>query len=294
MKIFDPRIHAPESFAIEHLRHVASKLGISLPTRIRCMETNSYFLVRFPHQGEEWVYRYAISGGKRIQRLVLAFEHFSNTSFMPKCLYFDEACLIEQYAGESHTEDTLSDDQLKLLACSLSSIHAKSSQGFGWLLYDRQGEHQSLQGFIHWTESDLRHVEEQKILTGQELSRLKNLCRFQERWNEKIPGLVHGDVRLENLHWHGTHLKMIDWDRIGSMPREYDFLRLVSQIPTKKMQTLLKNYQYSEHLDWSFIRYFALLDSLRHLVNNRDDTGIFQRAATRIKLIMDQSDRSPG
>ena len=135
-------------------------------------------------------------------------------------------------------------------------------------------------------DSDLKKIEEQGIYVQSELEKLKSLSRLCEEWAQRNVCIVHGDVKIGNLHWDSDGLILLDWDRIGSMPPEYDFQNLIFLLSSADFKTLIDNYEYSERLDMEFCRHFGLLNSLRLLALSQPDQGEYQRVMSQINLIL--------
>ncbi len=252
-------------------------------------------VIRFKTRDGRFLFRVPKVSQQQLRRVALAYALFGKTGLMPERIYFDGKCVIERYVEGMALSTRTSDQALVALGRALSQIHAVPGDAYGPLSHGTTGscaDPQEYYGQKPFPPAD--DGERDEDLTEREERRLGCLSDrasvLPDRLARAPRFLGHGDMWRRNIVIKDDRLKLIDWDRIGSYPREHDFVFMVdADLEQTQKDLLLASYRFE--LDPELLAWF----SLRRVLGNR---GIGKREklalAERHRLLPEQANSGAG
>ncbi|MBT3785016.1 aminoglycoside phosphotransferase family protein [bacterium] len=218
-------------------------------------------VIRFQTEQGRYLFRAPRLEPKQMQRILLAYSHFSQLEIMPGKIYADHLCLVEEYFEGTPLKANAKEAKLRELGELLQKLHTIRSKNYGKLIFGVSGEHQRIEDFVNWIDHDLKVVSDRNLLPEDGFKKLERILSDHRLANSNETYICHGDAGLGNILYSPMGIRMIDWDRICSMPREYEFFVLRTQFSNSQMLTLLKSYQ--ANLNEKLIDWFALMNLIR-------------------------------
>lgn len=146
------------------------------------------------------------------------------------------------------------------LAQRLSPIHALSAKKFGPLDFDLQGTHADAKTYylkgskitVDRSDIDLTSTESDFIIDA-----IEKAGKIHTDLLATKTYLGHGDLWRKNIIVNQDDFKIIDWDRIGSYPVEYDLGFMIDADFTDAQKNLFFLH-YSHKVNLNLLKWFAL------------------------------------
>lgn len=257
----------------DHFVHVVGDLlGWKVAGRPEFAVGSGNIVIRFENGvGERFLFRVPRHTQDQLRRVALAYRHFGNTGIMPENVYMDGKCVLERYVEGQPLSRRSSDAALQALGRTLALVHAKAGEKYGPLSHGTTGLDDDADAYYRENPIVVAHGDDD----GQDLSRAQALELQALEQLVRVPPpalrgaqvrLGHGDMWRNNVVVGGqSSISLIDWDRIGCYPREYDFVFMVdADLDTRQKNLVLA--AYGAPLEPVLLNWFAL----RRLMGNRE------------------------
>ena len=225
-----------------------------------------HVVIRFQSGGERWIFRSPLHSRDQLRRIMMAYRLVGSMGLMPDKVYHDGKCLIEKNVDGHPMSSAASDAAIIDLANKLARMHAIPASRYGPLDFDLQGTHASaaiyysgrLPMVVDRSDADLS--ESQELLLNSAI----------ERANAMPPDLMdsrvvlgHGDLWRKNIVVRADEVRVIDWDRIGAYPPEYDLVFIADAELTSAQKALFLHH-YGLPVNDSLLAWFNLRRTLQN------------------------------
>ncbi len=277
----DPQFSATVDEVYQHLViTLKEKLGWHDAVNPELTMGGGHVLIRFERGGQRWVLRVPKHDVMQHKRSMLAYRHLGHLSLMPIKLYHDGKSLIEEHIQGTPFGLQVSDQVLIQLAQQLGAMHVIPTTGFGPLNFDLQAEFADATAYFQKQPKFELDRSEMDISANEEavLNRaLAQAVTLPEFLHSAPVRLGHGDLWRDNVLITKDSFKIVDWDRIGAYPVEWD-LALLWVAKLSAAQRALFFSHYPHPVDKALLAWFAK----RHVFR---DTGL--RLGNKAKRILE-------
>ena len=220
-------------------------------------------VLRFKTQEGLFIFRVPQHSQQQLRRVALAYQHFGPSGLMPEPIYRDGKCVLERYVEGLPLSDRATDAELVTLAQKLALVHAVPADRFGVLSHGSTGIHADADASYAplKVESSDDSTLEDAALTPDESSAFDAMAHRAALVPVAVRRapcfLGHGDLLRNNIVLGAQGVYFIDWDRIGSYPREHDFVFLTDADLSPRQQALVLAH-YPQALDPVLLNWYAL------------------------------------
>ena len=259
------RVHKMLEEVIDHLEYVLlSKFKMGALVNPEHAVGRGHVVIRFQSGSERWVFRSPLHSREQLRRNLLAYRHVGLMKLMPEKVYHDGKCLIEKYVEGHPLSSAASDASIIDLAHKLSRMHAIPATHYGPLDFDLQGRYESAVAYfsrkppIAVDRSDADLNESQERLLNAAVKRAAVM--HPDLMNSGV-FLGHGDLWRKNILVSSEGVRVIDWDRIGAYPPEYDLVFIAEAELTSQQQFLFLRH-YGRPVNTSLLSWFNLRRTL--------------------------------
>lgn len=247
-------------------------------------------VIRFENQaGGHYLFRVPRFSQDPLRRVALAYRHFGASGLLPEQIYIDGKCALERYAQGLALSDRSPDPALMALGRALAQVHAVSGAGYGPLSHGTTGGFADAGACYAQSMFSARVGDADEDLDEREAGMLERLAQragqLPAALHDAPVRLGHGDLWRRNIIVNAgadAGITLIDWDRIGSYPREHDFVFMVdADLSVRQKQVVL--YAYGADLDAQLLDWFAL----RRLIGDPGTSGRDKLAAAERHNLLD-------
>jgi aminoglycoside phosphotransferase (APT) family kinase protein len=220
-------------------------------------------VIRFENQaGGRYLFRVPRFAQDPLRRVALAYRHFGASGLLPEQIYIDGKCALERYAQGVALSDRSPDPALASLGRALAKIHAVSGEGFGPLSHGTSGGFVDARAYYAQSVFPASVDDADEDLDEQQAGTLERLAQRARQLPAALHDapvrLGHGDMWRRNIVVNADGgITLIDWDRIGCYPREYDFIFMVDADLSPQQKKLVLG-AYGEDLDAQLLDWFSL------------------------------------
>lgn len=259
------RFHHILEEVVDHLEHVLlSKFKIGVLVNPEYAVGRGHVVIRFQSGSERWVFRSPLHGREQLKRNLLAYRHVGSMDLMPEKVYHDGKCLIEKYVEGHPLSSAASDAAIIDLARKLARMHALPATHYGPLDFDLQGMHDSAAAYfsgkplivVDRSDADLSESQERLLNAA-----VKRAALMHPELMDSGVVLGHGDLWRKNILVSSEEVRVIDWDRIGAYPPEYDLVVIAEAELTSAQQILFLEH-YGRPVNTSLLSWFNLRRTL--------------------------------
>ncbi len=244
----------------DHLMYVLQdRLGWQSISSPEMAIGSAHVVIRFEKNGARLVFRVPRHGVQQLKRSMLAYRHLGHLGFMPEKIYHDGKCILESHAEGVALNPTVSDAVLAQLATQLAQMHAIPAQQYGPLDFDLQGSRADASAYylgrppitLDRSEADLTTAQSDVLEAA-----LLQLAAIPADLPTAKTFLGHGDLWRNNILVNKDTVTIIDWDRIGAYPREYDLVFLLdADLSARQRAFFLEHYGHAVNL--GLLKWFA-------------------------------------
>ena len=189
-----------------------------------------HVVIRFVRLGRRMVFRVPLHGIEQLKRTMLAYRHLGHLDIMPEKIYHDGKCIIESHAEGVALSPQVSDQVLRHLATQLAKMHAMPAECYGPFAFDFQGSHADAASYYQARPSIVIDRSETDLTADQsgvlEMALAQAAIIPADLLTAKT-AVGHGDLWRKNILVENDRFKIIDWDRVGAYPIEYDLVLLL-------------------------------------------------------------------
>ena len=227
---------------------------------------SGHVVIRFEKDGNRMVFRVPKYGAHQLKRSMLAYRHFGALGFMPEKLYQDGKCILESFVEGAPLGSQVRDIVIADLAKSLSAMHCIPACGFGPLDWGVQGHFADANAF--YAAQRAPTVDRSELDLSAHNSATLNVALAQA---QGVPAqlqdapcfMAHGDLWRRNILVNQQNFKIIDWDRIGAYPVEFD-LGFLFDVEFSFEQRQLFFTNYAHPVNTALLKWFANRNVLRN------------------------------
>ncbi len=223
-----------------------------------------HVVIRFQVGSERWIFRSPLHSRDQLRRAMMAYRLVGSMDLMPEKVYHDGKCVIEKNVEGHPMSSAVSDAALIDLAQKLARMHAIPASCYGPLDFDLQGIHESAADYyskrppivVDRSEADLSEPQDRLLSAAVERANAIHPDLHASRVY-----LGHGDLWRKNIFVRPVDVRVIDWERIGAYPPEYDLVFLEQADLTSEQQALFMHH-YGRTVNASLLSWFNLRRTL--------------------------------
>lgn len=267
---------------------VIAKLGWK-PTNIKITQGTNNIVIGFSYLAQNYIFRVPKYGIRQLKAIMCIRQQLNGKPYFPDILYYDDKCLIEQYADGKFLDELSDPNAFAKLASVMADFHSLPGCKFGPLMYKNFGVADDFQSYYPQNFNKFWDKMEQNIQFERNvLKLLKSHWRCVLQGCNDEPVICHGDLWHNNIFYSNDSKKitLIDWERCGVYHREKDLRFLLSQSITKEQRnTFLTHYPYE--VNEKLMHWYELTSQLKYC--RLEDIQNFINTANKFLSIMGES-----
>lgn len=263
------RIESFANFLLEindHFNYVLGKLKWKAEN-IRINWGAHNVVLAFFYNDKEYIFRVPKIGSIQIRNQRIAYTLFEEYDFIPKMIYFDHKCIIEEFVNGVNLQSAKSDHYQKL-AKALGVIHSHPTQGYGTL--------------VNFTTGDLNDFEEylgEKLNERLDKAFSQNIIPYKEEpFREKCDNYIkemgqlptcinHGDIWMDNIKCNAEKTVLLDWEFISSTTIYRDLIVIEHDwVDSHNKKIFLDEYESytGTKVEKRYINFMRFVKEVRH------------------------------
>jgi hypothetical protein len=225
-----------------------------------------HVVIRFYMGSDRWVFRAPLHSHLQVRSQLLAHRYAGHLGIIPEKIYHDSKCILERHVPGWPLGPNVRDELIVTLARALSELHKIPASGFGPLEYDTMAAFTDARHY--YAQRPQTHVDRSETdLSSQQddlLQRAMYVSNTLPPDLDKQPTFLgHGDLWRKNILAGPQSVHVIDWDRIGSYPREYDLVFMSdAQWDRRQCSLFLEHYVHPVAPD--ILQWFVINRTLRN------------------------------
>lgn len=250
----------PEIFMKEFKEEIVEIIEVSkgVDQTVKIVRTrNSVYVMKVPNKHLEIIQRECIACEK-LRGLVLVPEIVARTN-----QYIIEKFIVGEDLDEVLLKENTRKKIYKELGQLLRKIHSVPMKGYGFIGMDGNGEYFTLKERVYCNrKEDLNYFDEEKLLTQDEMKRLKNyLDRTDFYADSKESVLLHFDFEDWNIRINKDEVVgILDFGDLSAGPKAYDLARpFISHYLDGMFEYFIEGYG---KIDMNEVKYYAVVSLL--------------------------------
>ncbi|WP_044408955.1 aminoglycoside phosphotransferase family protein [Thiomicrospira microaerophila] len=217
-----------------------------------------HLVIRFKRieDGLFYIFRVPIYSQEQLKTAMRARRLLQDKPYVCELIYHDEKCMIEQYIDGVEFSNKIEDNKIVRLALALKDLHTSiPTQGCGRINYAANADQSNV--ISHYRIAlDEYWKRLQKVVDSKEFEQIViQVERMLEQSIQYLPCvLCHNDLWRSNILFSNDQPILIDWDLLGSYPKESDLTFLWNARLTERQISVFSEVYgdlgQPEHLAW--------------------------------------------